>query len=86
LSVYLMVLLVASPVGQLSLGQLMQTFGPRPVVFGAGVTMLVAGGALVASGRLAALDDGDGDYVPQVAPEVHPTYPVPPTRPVVGPR
>ena len=86
LSVYFVVLLVASPVGQLSLGQLMQTFGPRPVVFGAGVTMLVAGGALVASGRLAALDDGDGDYVPQVAPEVHPTYPVPPTRPVVGPR
>ena len=75
---YLMVLLLSSPTGQLVLGQLIEHFGPRRTMFGAGMAMLLAAGALVVSGRLAALDDEGGTYAPDVVPEVHPTLPVPP--------
>jgi predicted MFS family arabinose efflux permease len=78
LSVYLMVLLLSSPTGQLVLGQLIELFGPRRTMFGAGMVMLVAVAALVVSGRLAALDDEGGTYAPDVVPEAHPTLPVPP--------
>jgi predicted MFS family arabinose efflux permease len=78
LSVYLMVLLLSSPTGQLVLGQLIELFGPRRTMFGAGMVMLVAVVALVVSGRLAALDYEGGTYAPDVVPEAHPTLPVPP--------
>lgn len=63
LSAYIMALTVASPLGQLTLGQLIELFGPRPVVFGAGSTMLLGSLGLLATGRLTLLD-GEGDHVP----------------------
>ena len=78
LAVYLMVLLMSSPIGQLVLGQLIEVIGPRKTMLGAGVIMLVAATALKVSGRLAALDEEGGTYEPEVVPEAHPTLPVPP--------
>lgn len=60
LSAYIMALTVASPLGQLTLGQLIEIIGPRPVVFGAGAAMFLGGAALLLGGRLALLD-GEGD-------------------------
>jgi len=59
LSVYIMALTIASPLGQLTLGQLIELIGPRPVIFGAGAVMLGGGLVLVTAGRLAELD-GEG--------------------------
>lgn len=78
LAVYLMVLLLSSPIGLLVLGQLIELIGPRRTMFGAGLVMLAAASALKVSGRLAALDEEGGTYVPEVVPEAHPTLPVPP--------
>ena len=58
-SVYIMALTIASPLGQLTLGQLIELIGPRPVIFGAGAVMLGGGLVLVTAGRLAELD-GEG--------------------------
>ncbi|RMH85157.1 MAG: MFS transporter [Actinomyces sp.] len=78
LALYLMVLLLANPLGQLILGQSMEMVGPRPTVAVAAAVMGAAVLALRASGRLAALDGEGGRYEPRVAPEVHPSMPVPP--------
>ena len=78
LAVYLMVLLTSNPLGQLVLGQLIEVAGARETILGAGVVMLVAAVVLKISGHLAALDEEGGTYEPDVVPEAHPTYPVPP--------
>ena len=78
LAVYLMVLLLSSPIGLLVLGQIIELVGPRRTMFGSGLVMLAAASALKVSGRLAALDEEGGTYVPEVVPEAHPTLPVPP--------
>ncbi len=78
LALYLMVLLLANPLGQLVLGQTMEAVGPRLTVAVASAVMGVAVVVLRASGRLDSLDDEVGSYEPRVSPEVHPSMPVPP--------
>ncbi|MFQ5558753.1 MAG: MFS transporter, partial [Acidimicrobiales bacterium] len=77
LALYLMALLLANPVGQLVLGQLIELFGPRAAFAASGGALVAAAFALTLSGRLAHLDDEGGSYEPRVAAEVHPTMPVP---------
>lgn len=80
LSVYLMVLLLANPFGQLVLGQMVELIGPR-IAFGlCGVLLLAATVLMRAAGVLARLDIDVGAYEPEVASEVHPTMPAPPGR------
>ncbi len=57
LSIYLMSLLIANPVGQLILGALSDGIGPRSAVVGAATLLLTATVWLELSGRLATLDD-----------------------------
>jgi MFS family permease len=78
LSLYLMVLMLSNPVGQLVLGQLIEAIGPRETMLGAGLVMFVGAIILRLSGRLTALDQEGGTYAPDVVPEAHPTLPVPP--------
>lgn len=56
LSVYLMVLLGANPLGQLGLGQFIERFGPRQAIGASGLLLLVASLVLGSTGRLDALD------------------------------
>ncbi len=72
LSVYIMVLTLASPLGQLSLGQLIELFGPRRVMFTAGTAMFLAGTVLLVTGRLAQLD-GDAETRTSVSPDRAPS-------------
>jgi len=77
-ALYLMVLLLANPLGQLTLGQLVEVVGARPS-FGAYGVLLLAATLLVQScGVLRRLDVDVGPYTPDVAPEAHPTTPSPP--------
>lgn len=78
LAVYLMMLLLAHPVGSLIGGQMMELVGPRLAFSFAAALMLAACVVLKITGRLRHLDDERGRYVPGVAPEVHPTTPAPP--------
>ncbi len=64
LSVYLMTLLAANPVGQLSLGQAIERFGPRPSFAAAGMGMMAVALFLGVSGRLRGLDVGVGHRDP----------------------
>ncbi len=56
LSVYLMSLLIASPVGQLLLGQSIELIGPRQTFAVAGIMMMFTALGLSFSGRLVGLD------------------------------
>ncbi len=56
LSVYLMALLAANPLGQLGLGQIIERIGPRSAIGAAGVVMLSTALLLAFSGRLRGLD------------------------------
>lgn len=78
LSVYLTVLLLANPIGQLVMGQTIDAFGPRETFGTAGVALIVVAVVLRASGRLAGLDGEVGSYEPAAAAEAHPSTPAPP--------
>lgn len=78
LSVYLTVLLLANPLGQLVLGQVIELIGPQQTYVGSGVALLAVSGWLAFTGRLAGLDAEDGEYEPSAAVEVHPSTPAPP--------
>ena len=80
LSVYLTTLLLANPVGQLVLGQLIERVGPRETITGAGVALLFSAIVLRLTGRLSGLDVEVGSYEPAAAAEAHPTTPTPPRR------
>jgi len=56
LAVYMMTITLSSPVGQLTLGAIMERFGPRPTMIGAGATMAALSTAFILSGRLRRLD------------------------------
>jgi len=60
LSVYLTSLLLANPIGQLVLGQLIERFGARRSFGGAAAAMLAMAAILMASGRMSSLDDDLG--------------------------
>ena len=80
LSVYLTTLLLANPLGQLVLGQLIERVGPRATIAGAGAVLLVTALGLGGTGRLKGLDGEVGSYDPAAAAVAHPTVPVPPRR------
>jgi MFS family permease len=78
LSVYLTVLLLANPLGQLVMGQSMEVLGPQETYIIAGAALLVVALSLMATGRLEGLDTEGGTYVPAAAAEAHPSTPAPP--------
>ena len=78
LSVYLMVLLLANPFGQLVLGQLIEVIGARPAFGLAGALLLAATVPMQVFGLFRRLDTEVGAYEPEVVPEIHPTTPSPP--------
>ena len=81
IAVYMMALLLANPVGQLVLSQLIELIGPRPTFGIAGATLVAATLVLRASGRLSRLDLEGGRYEPRVLAEFHPTTPTAPAKP-----
>lgn len=81
IAVYMMALLLANPVGQLVLSQLIELIGPRPTFGIAGATLVAATLVLRASGRLSRLDLEGGRYEPRVLAEFHPTTPTAPNKP-----
>ena len=78
LSLYLTVLLLANPVGQLAFGQVLEVWGPRETFAAAGAMFMVVALVLLVSGRLAGLDTSTGTYEPAAAAEAHPSTPAPP--------
>ena len=60
LSIYLMALLMANPVGQLALGQMIEWTGPRRAFGAAGGVLLATAVVLGLSGRLRRLDEEGG--------------------------
>ncbi len=64
LSVYLTSLLIANPIGQLVLGQLIEHFGARRSFGGAAGTMLAMAAILMLSGRMSGLDADLGSNDP----------------------
>ncbi|MFT7650801.1 MAG: putative MFS family arabinose efflux permease, partial [Candidatus Poriferisodalaceae bacterium] len=63
LAVYITTLLIANPLGQLTLGQLIDRVGPRETFVGSGLTLIAAAVLLTVTGKLHGLDD-EGDYQP----------------------
>lgn len=86
IAVYMMALLLANPVGQLVLSQLIELIGPRPTFGIAGATLVAATLVLRASGRLSRLDLEGGRYEPRVLAEFHPTTPTAPNKPAASPK
>ena len=80
MSLYVMVLMSANPLGQLVLGQLIEMVGPRPAFGAYGAVLLAGTAALQSLGWLRQLDVEVGEYSPDVVPEAHPTTPSPPRR------
>ncbi len=78
LSVYLTVLLLSSPLGQLFMGQAIELFGPRETFLTFGLLFLAVAVLLASTRNLRALDFGSGTYKPSAAAEVHPSTPAPP--------
>lgn len=78
LSVYLTLLLLSSPLGQLLMGQAIELFGPRETFLVFGLLFFALAVLLVATQRLRALDSGSGTYQPSAAAEAHPSTPAPP--------
>ncbi len=78
LSVYLMVLMTANPMGQLILAQLVEQIGPRETIAGAGGALFLVAGWLRFRGHLNGLDEETGAYEPAAAAEAHPSTPAPP--------
>ena len=78
LSVYLTVLLLSSPLGQLFMGQAIELFGPRQTFLTFGLLFLVSAVLLVLTQNLRAIDSGDGTYTPSAVAEAHPSTPAPP--------
>jgi len=68
LSLYLMSLLAANPVGQLSLGAMSDVVGPRAAVATAGALLLAGALALHTSGRLESLDADEAVVMERAAP------------------
>ena len=81
LSVYLTVLLLSSPLGQLFMGQAIEVFGPRETFLTFGLSFLAVAALLLLTRRLAALDSGSGIYRPSAVAEAHPSTPAPPRLP-----
>ena len=80
LALYIMVLMTSNPLGQFTLGQLIELLGARPAFATYGASLLVGTAVLQGGGWLRHMDIEIGEYSPEVAPEVHPTTPVPPRR------
>ncbi|MEZ5167055.1 MAG: MFS transporter [Acidimicrobiales bacterium] len=78
LSVYLTVLLLANPLGQLVLGQVIERLGAQTTYVCSGLALLTVAVVLVVTGRLRGLDDEVGAYEPSAAAEAHPSTPAPP--------
>lgn len=79
LSMYLMVLMLSNPFGQLVLGQLVEVIGARPAFGLCGALLLAVTVLMWMVGLMRNLDAEVGAYEPQVVPEVHPTMPSPPS-------
>ena len=77
LALYIMVLMTSNPLGQFALGQLIELFGARPAFATYGAALLAGTAVLQGGGWLRHMDIEIGEYSPEVAPEVHPTTPVP---------
>ena len=78
LALYIMVLMTSNPLGQFSLGWLIELVGARPAFGVYGAALLVGTVLLQGLGWLRHLDVEIGEYSPEVAPEAHPTTPAPP--------
>ena len=78
LALYIMVLMTSNPLGQFTMGQLIELFGARPAFATYGAALLAGTAVLQGGGWLRHMDIEIGEYSPEVAPEVHPTTPVPP--------
>jgi MFS family permease len=78
LAVYLSVLTLSNPTGQLLLGQLIDATDPRTAYAMAGTAFIVIALWLAFRGNLEGLDSEDGRYEPASAAEIHPSTPIPP--------
>ena len=78
LALYIMVLMTSNPLGQFTLGQLIELLGARPAFATYGAALLAGTAVLQSGGWLRHMDIETGEYSPEVAPEVHPTTPAPP--------
>jgi len=78
LSVYLMVLMTANPLGQLILAQFVEQVGPRETIGAAGGVLFLVAGWLRFRGHLKGLDEDTGAYEPAALAEAHPSTPAPP--------
>ncbi|MDE0067570.1 MAG: MFS transporter [Acidimicrobiaceae bacterium] len=78
LSVYLTVLLLSSPLGQLFMGQAIEVFGVRETFLAFGLLFFALAILLASTQRLRALDSGSGTYQPSAVAEAHPSTPAPP--------
>ena len=80
LAVYLTVLTASNPLGQLSLGQLIDRTNPRLAYTLAGVAFSTVGLWLLAGRRLRGLDAQAGEITEAFGGDVQPTAPAPPRR------
>ena len=78
LSVYLTVLLLSSPLGQLFMGQAIELLGPRETFLAFGLLFFALAVLLLLTRNLRALDSGSGTYRPSAVAEAHPSTPAPP--------
>ena len=78
LAVYLTTLTASNPLGQLSLGQLIDRTNPRLAYTVAGVTYIAIGLYLLAGRRLRGLDVEAGEITEPFGGDVQPTAPAPP--------
>ncbi len=78
LAVFIMMLTVSNPIGQIVLGQLIDATSPRIAYAIAGGAFIVIALWLASGGRLVGLNSHDGGYEPASVAEVHPSTPLPP--------
>lgn len=80
LSLYLSMLTLANPLGQLLIGGLIELTDPRLAFLVCGIGLLTIASGLVMSGALSGLDEEDEPYQPGAAAEVQPSTPIRPRR------
>jgi MFS family permease len=81
LSLYLSMLTLANPLGQLLIGGLIELTAPRLAFFVCGLSLLGIATVLVTTGALEGLDEQDSPYQPGSAAEVQPSTPLRPRQP-----
>jgi len=80
LAVYITMLTASNPLGQLTLGQLIDRTDPRFAYTVAGIAYVTIGLWLLAGRRLRGLDAEAGEITEAFGGDVQPTTPAPPTR------